>query len=551
MYRIKPIYAALLSGTMLALSWPNLGNLTPLLFIGFVPLFILSEKFERDEYRGSAKYLLHCYVAFLTWNFIDTYWLFYVQGSFGTRFMSAFMPSFLNAFLMALPWWLFFIIRKQIGKTLGLLSIPCFWIAYEYLHLNWDLSWPWLVIGNCFAGNVNWVQWYEYTGVLGGTFWVIVANILVYVGYRQFLATSDWKRFISPLLFIVGPIAASYAMLDVLEEKGPATEEVIIVQPNIDAYGEKFELRFDEQLRRLLALSETQRTHTTRLLLFPETALQEGCGYYIDEETHTLQLYGLWENQLDKSESIPLLMNYMANKKDLSILTGIPTNALCPDESMPTLTSRKFPNFDRSYDSFNTAMWISNKGFNLYHKSKLVPAAEILPFATVLKPILGDAILDFGGSSSSLGTQEHRVIFSSKKTSIKAAPVICYESIYGSYVTDYVVKGANLICIMTNDGWWGTTAGHKHHLAYAKLRAIETRRDVVRSANTGISAYINQKGEILESIPYDQEGTLKVYPHLNKELTFYSESGDYIGFLMAIGCGIFLVLIILRKIFPF
>ncbi|MES2630026.1 MAG: apolipoprotein N-acyltransferase [Bacteroidota bacterium] len=545
MNRLKPLVAVILSGILIATSWPNLGNITPFLFIGFVPLLGLADRFENSS-RGSIKFLLWTYVAFLVWNFIDTYWLFYVQGDFFTRFMSAFMPSFLNAFLMAIPWFLFFITKKRLGTVIGYLSLPAYWISYEYLHLNWDLSWPWLVIGNAFAGNINWIQWYEFTGTLGGTLWVLVANILVFTGIKQYSETRDIKRFISPVLFIILPVALSYAILGMTGEKGKR-EEVVIIQPNIDAYGEKFSLPFDQQLNIALSQAEKARTANTRLLLFPETALQEGCGLYSDPQTGILQLTGLWESQLEQSQSIPLMRKYLADKPQLTVLTGIPSNGLCPAGSPPTLTARPVHGTERFYDSYNTAMWLNLRQLELYHKSKLVPAAEILPFATVLKPLLGDVILDFGGSSSSLATQPFRTVFSAPSTAIKAAPVICYESIYGEFVGDYVIKGANLICVMTNDGWWDFTAGHKHHLAYSRLRAIEHRRDVVRSANTGISAHINQRGEILQSIPYDQPGVLRVNPALNEDQTFYTRFGDYIGVIAVTGLCLVIVSLVLKR----
>jgi apolipoprotein N-acyltransferase len=113
------------------------------------------------------------------------------------------------------------------------------------------------------------------------------------------------------------------------------------------------------------------------------------------------------------------------------------------------------------------------------------------------------------------------------------APVICYESIYSDFVADYVRQGgATLIGIITNDGWWGNTPGHRQHLRYAALRAIETRRDVVRAANTGISAFLNQRGEILQALPWWQEGALRGTVHLNPEASFYVRFGDWLAWLM-------------------
>ena len=114
-------------------------------------------------------------------------------------------------------------------------------------------------------------------------------------------------------------------------------------------------------------------------------------------------------------------------------------------------------------------------------------------------PWLSVFVIDLGGSAGGLGSQPERTVFQvAEVPALRVAPVICYESVYGDFVGEYVANGATLIGIITNDGWWSDSPGHSQHLQYATLRAIETRRDVARSANTGISAFINQKGEITQ-----------------------------------------------------
>ena len=87
---------------------------------------------------------------------------------------------------------------------------------------------------------------------------------------------------------------------------------------------------------------------------------------------------------------------------------------------------------------------------------------------------------------------------------------------------------ANFLSIITNDAWWGETQGHKQHLSLARLRAIETRRSIARSANTGISGYINQRGDVMETLAYNTKGALEGTLYLNDELTFYVKYGDFI-----------------------
>jgi apolipoprotein N-acyltransferase len=107
--------------------------------------------------------------------------------------------------------------------------------------------------------------------------------------------------------------------------------------------------------------------------------------------------------------------------------------------------------------------------------------------------------------------------------------VICYESIYGDFVREYILNGADLIFIITNDGWWDDTPGYRQHLLYGRLRAIEMRRSIARSANTGISCFINQRGDILQKTGWWNKTAIKGTLNKNEEITFYARTGDTIG----------------------
>ena len=104
-----------------------------------------------------------------------------------------------------------------------------------------------------------------------------------------------------------------------------------------------------------------------------------------------------------------------------------------------------------------------------------------------------------------------------------------FESVFGANIGQQVKQGANLIFILTNDGWWEDAEGIHQHLALARLRAIETRRSIARSANTGISAFIDKYGNLLQTSAWNQEVALKGELELGHELTFYVQNGDYLG----------------------
>ena len=133
-----------------------------------------------------------------------------------------------------------------------------------------------------------------------------------------------------------------------------------------------------------------------------------------------------------------------------------------------------------------------------------------------------------GGSTGSLGPQPEPTVFTDLD-SVKVGAAICYESIFGEWIAGYVKKGAQALFIITNDGWWGDTPGYRQHLQYGRLRAIETRRSIARSANTGTSCFVNQRGDILQPTPWWEASVIKQTINLNDKITFYTRFGDYIS----------------------
>ena len=127
--------------------------------------------------------------------------------------------------------------------------------------------------------------------------------------------------------------------------------------------------------------------------------------------------------------------------------------------------------------------------------------------------------------------------------------MICYESIWGDWIAGSVKQGAQFIAIITNDGWWGNTSGKDQHLLYAKLRSIETRRYVVRSANTGISGFINQRGDVVQQSKWWTRTALKADINLNDHITFYVKHGDVVAIVSAILALLAAGFIILKKWF--
>jgi apolipoprotein N-acyltransferase len=403
-------------------------------------------------------------------------------------------------------------------------------VAFEYVHLDWDLSFPWLNLGNGFAMYTKWVQWYEYTGTLGGSFWILLINILIFKfiksikNYSTFRSATFFQGAVI-LLFIVVPMIISLFIYRNYEPKGEKAE-VIITQPNVDPWSEQYTLPPSEVIERNLGMANPLVTPETDFIVCPESAIQED----------------IWLTSIDKSKSVKQIREFISEHPNINIVIGASTFRMFGEDEPLTRTARKFNDVDRYYEAFNTAMFINAKDeIGVYHKSRLVPGPEKLPFQKVMGP-LQSLVFDLGGTVGSLGLSTERSVFTSTDGKFKVPGIICYESIYGDFCAGFVRNGANLLFIITNDGWWGNTAGHRQHFTFAKLRAVETRRCVARSANTGISAFIDQRGDVIQKTGYWEPDVLKAKLQANEEYTVYVKYGDYFGRISAF-LSVFMILI--------
>jgi apolipoprotein N-acyltransferase len=249
--------------------------------------------------------------------------------------------------------------------------------------------------------------------------------------------------------------------------------------------------------------------------------------YFIAPETSINN--NIWMDQIEDVPDIQLIRDFLHAYPKASYIPGIQCyRRFLPGEELND-NAREIPGTDIRFESFNAAIQLdSTLHVPFYFKSKLVVGVEKMPYARYLK-FLEKYTVRLGGTFRGWGTQKDRGVFFSASDSTGVGPIICYESVYGEFVTEYVKNGANLLFVITNDGWWGDTPGYHQHNAFSSLRAIETRRSIARSANTGISCLINQRGEVLDKLGWCQQGTVKGTIQANDALTYYVRNGDYIG----------------------
>jgi len=528
------LLASLTGGVLLSVAWPANG-FAPLLFFALIPFLIIESQIlrNREKHSGFAVFF-YTYPGFFLWNLLTTWWIY------NSTFFGAAMAIIFNALFMAVVFQLFHYFRKVINRShrnpyeSGYFILIVLWISFEFFHLNWELSWPWLQLGNGFASVIKSVQWYEITGVLGGTLWVLLVNILFYRLIVMYFEKHPFrllqKHSILALVVLVVPIIVSLIMYYSYTEKEHPVN-VVVVQPNIDPYGEKFKPEYREKIwENLLGQSMKKADSQTDFIVWPETSIPGSVRLNGPEESYSVRI---------------IRDTISAYFPQAVLVAGADGYEIYDEEK--TATARYFSDGECCWDSYNSAFEIDSSGLRAYYnKSKLVPGVERMPYPQFFG-FLEKFAIDLGGTSGSLGMSPEPLVFSAGK--LPVAPVICYESIYGEFVTHYIRKGAQVIFIITNDAWWGDTPGYRQHFAYASLRAVETRRSIARSANTGISGYINQRGDVIESVPYDEKHVLKNTIHANDKLTIYVRFGDYIGRLASFASLAIFLIVAVRRFF--
>lgn len=493
---------------MMSLPWlvPHTGFLA---LFGFVPLLCLE---RLASAYGTRRFWLWHYSAFVLWNAFTTFWVCNATVGGGL------FAIFANALQMSLVFGLFRLGRKHLQGVLPYFFLAVMWIAWERAYFDWQVSWPWLVLGNAFARSTHLVQWYEYTGSLGGSFWIWASNLGVF-GMMVALSEGRWSRWnakarsaaVAALVLVLSaPVVASCCIYNRFEEVSEGTADIVIGQPDFDPY-QKFSFLSQNQQDAILlevfdnALSEREGDGKV-LLVAPETFTSDiVCGNYESSAT--------WRHAVEFLNSHP----------GTEMLMGASSSEFYFDEQARNVNDYKLK--DGGWlQRHNSALTVTADGSTeIFHKSKLVVGTEMTPWPRIILPL-----------ANLLGTSIGRCVGQDEISllhfdGIPFGCAVCYESVYGEYCTGYVKKGARFMTVITNDAWWGDTPGYKQHCSYSALRAIELRRDIARCGNTGISAFIDQRGDYVQKGPWWERTSLSGKVNLSSHLTFFAEHGDIVG----------------------
>ena len=528
-------FAILSALTVLLLSLPFLvPGCGVMALVGFLPLLAMERIASRE---GMRRFWLWHYGTFLLWNAVTTWWVCNATVGGGIFAMTA------NALQMSLIFGLFRAAKKKIGEgTVSYIFLAALWIAWERFYLvSAEISWPWLVLGNAFAGDIGLIQWYEYTGALGGSLWVWGVNLSLF-GLMISVAEGRWRKLLpkaryaalgGTVLLLFGPIILSAVRWNTYRQTQDPLP-VLVVQPNIDPY-EKFKATLQDGYD--VALCEAVEAHlpadcTDLLVVAPETFT--------------------WGMDVKRATEHPtqLLLAAMAARHPemaMNILYGASTYERF-DAKPSRLAERRGGSW---VEQHNTALITDASGrADYYNKSKLVVGVEATPYPAVFVPV-DDWLGGVMGRNVGQGKRTPLDVVTREGRRIPVGCAICYESVYGEFCTEYVRDaGAELIAVITNDGWWGNTPGYRQHLRYSSLRAIETRRDIVRCGNTGISALIDQRGRILSETPWWHSAVLTGEVNCNTAETFFVRNGDIVGRISVLVALLLLALWLVRCFVP-
>jgi apolipoprotein N-acyltransferase len=491
-YIIKVTYS-LLSGLLLTLSFP-LAGFHWIAWIALVPLVFSSRNlsFNSSFRLGFIAGLAH-YLTLL-------YWLVDTMGTYGNLPLYLSWPIlFLLAAYLALYMGLFSgLLSRASKKPIAALAIaPLLWVMLEYIRSLLFSGFPWELAGYSQYKNLIIIQISDLTGVYGVSFLIVACNMTALVTLL-WLTKKKWQgqmvsgkiaaTALTALAITVG-LTFCYGKQRLITVKkrisAAPTRKISVVQGNIEQ-GIKWDPAYQvSSVRKYLDLSSLAKPAKPDLVVWPETS----APFYF---FYNKKLSDLLKNGIQNFES--------------NFLIGAPSFIIKKD---------------RTINYFNSAYLLDPDGQvrGKYDKVHLVPFGEYIPLKKFL-PFAGKMVQGVGDF---VPGQKGGVIRQGK---LGLGILICYELIFTDLARAMSQNNADLLINITNDAWYGRSSAPYQHFSMAVFRAVENRRSLVRSANTGISGFIDPTGQILDQTDIFKEAVITKSLPLIRQKTIYTRFGD-------------------------
>ncbi|MEE2876406.1 MAG: apolipoprotein N-acyltransferase [Candidatus Neomarinimicrobiota bacterium] len=477
---------ALLSGILLGLSFPPL-KLGFLAWFGLVPL--LRALLLARPWRGA----LLSFLSGLVMNALALHWLvFNVGAPLNVTSASLVAASLYLAIFWGLFGSVFVFSHSRTGA--GLLLMPGLLVGMEFLMSLGPMGFPWVSLATTQTDYLPVIQLVEWTGTVGISFWLVTVNILLYDlfilprAHRPYLLSEAF--FFVVCIWLVGYVR----LITLKNDDYDKAISISIVQPNVgphEKWDPKNKDRIFAQLDSLYMLASKSGPN---LIIWPEAATP---AFLTKDYRRLAQV-----RQRIRQTGIPLLTGTVDWK----------------------ITENR-----KNY--YNSVAMISEDGdIPIYHKNQLVPMGEFNPFVRQL-PLSEE--LNLGHYSRG----REMTVFKLGDSSF--ASIICFESVFPRLVRQLTREGAQFLVVVVNDGWYGKSAELYQHKAIARLRAIEHRYPVVRSANTGISTVIDKAGREVASLGIGETGVITASIVPSEGETFYHRWGDWLVLVSMLSLALF------------
>ncbi|MCH9028128.1 MAG: apolipoprotein N-acyltransferase [Bacteroidetes bacterium] len=498
----------ILSGVLLGISFPPFPfPFTLFLFVGFIPYLIVLKNRQTLADINRATYLMAFVFCVLT-----VYWV----GSWQAE-ADPFLMTGGGAMLLALPAvmiipsTLYYLSVKIFKVKISFWLFPVFWVTAEYLLTLTDLKFPWLILGHGLAKFISFIQAADIIGAFGLSLVVLYINLLFYkafIHYKEERKVAVKYLVIAISFFLV---FIFYGMIKISSFK-PSDKivRVGIVQPNINPW-KKWELgSLQDLVDNYLDLSQQAADDGAQIIIWPETALP----VYIMNSGYRAELDSIYK---------------FLEKNNVSLLTGMPHIKFYYDSTKAPADAKLNKGGNYRYTTYNSILLLKpgTREYQQYGKMHLVPLGEHVPFADKFS-FLAD-VFKWGVGLGGWNVGKDTVVFNAriningKADSINISGLVCYESIFPLFASNFVQRGAEVIAVVTNDSWYGNSSGPYQHKEFAVLRAVENRRAVVRCANGGISCIINPLGVTEAETEMFTRTVLVGDVSLQTEKTFYTE----------------------------
>jgi apolipoprotein N-acyltransferase len=481
--------SAVASAILLALAFPDF-EFWFLAWFALVPLFFAIDR----EKECVVKSLIVGWIFGTAFFFGSCWWLTFAPITYaGFPLLLAYFLLFLAClavgFFSAIFAASFSILLKRFGAY-AILAAPFLWTAIEFLRL-WTTGNNWNAIGYSQAFSRVFVQWASVGGIYLVGFLLLFFNVLFF----HILITKSRNIRLFGFLYLLFFIFSLYLSPESDNQNEKQNQALVVaVQPNVPMSNLNYE-KYQQLRRKHVELAEIalqkirQETNNEQpiIVVFPESPM----NFMYSED----------------AEFQNFIKNFAA-KNNVSVLF----NAAEPDA--------------RNKAYFNSAVMVDDDGKKLaqYDKIYLVPFGESVP--APLKNLMPALVGSF-----SYGEEYDLLPFGDAKAGV----MICFESHFGSLSAEFARNGADVLVEMTNDGYLGETPVLRQHLANAVFRAVETNRPVLRVTNVGITAYINERGEISDAAESYTEATrIWTVAKSDGKQTFYVKYGDWFAWLCSL-----------------